>query len=164
MEYASKNRSAPMYGMSDKSLLEREKSVQRNAYTRFVSKAEETFQSLSPGFLQLLPFTGLGFQEKEKDEQQQEQREYEVTTISFSDIQPAFMEYFNDPFSYSGSLAVLAFVIFKYNLGKELWKEMQTNVDLQRKLSPTSHTTMKNVLEDVTRYVYFFKKNTKNVD
>jgi hypothetical protein len=158
-EYAYRLRTAPMYSSSDKSMMEKEKRAQRNAYKRFVNMAEETFQTLSPGFIQQIPFTGIGIEirEEKEDEQRQEEQQQEITTMTFSDIENTFLEYFNDPFSYSGALSLLAFLVFRYpQLAKPVWEELQSNATLSRKLSPTSHTTDATVYDEILRYVYFF--------
>lgn len=160
-EYAYRLRTAPMYSSSDKSMMEKEKRAQRNAYKRFVNMAEETFQTLSPGFIQQIPFTGIGFGEEERGQkQQEEEKQQEITIMTFSDIENTFLEYFNDPFSYSGALSILAFLVFRYpQLAKPMWEELQSNATLSRKLSPTSHTTNVTVYQEIIRYVYFFNQS-----
>ena len=158
-EYAYRERTAPMYSSSDKSMMEKEKRAQRNAYKRFMSTAEDTFQTLSPGFIQKIPYTGIGIESSRDQQEEQEEKQEEYTTMTFSDIENTFIEYFNDPFSYSGALSLLAFLVFRYpQLAKPMWEELQSNGTLSRKLSPTSHTTIEMVYEEIIRYVYFFTR------
>ena len=161
-EYAYRDRTAPMYSSSDKSMMEKEKRAQRNAYKRFISTAEDTFQTLSPGFIQKIPYVGIGVESSRDEQQQEEEKQDEYTTMTFSDIENIFLGYFNDPFSYSGALSLLAFLIFRYpQLARPLWEELQSNSTLSRKLSPTSHTTIETVYEEIIRYVYFFNRNQR---
>ena len=192
-EFGYRSRTAPLYSSSDKELVEREKKAQRNAYEKFLSIAQDTFQTLSPSFLQAIPFQGMGggyhaghdndMNAEGKEQEQEEQGE--ETMISFSDVETDFMSYFNDPYSYSPSLSILAYLLYKFskiskiskimsNISNEetkeqedttdsflplFWKELQSNTSLQRKLTPTSQTTLKDVMLEVGRYVYFFQKH-----
>jgi len=179
-EFGYRSRTAPLYSSSDKEAVEREKKAQRNAYEKFLGTAQDTFQTLSSSFLQAIPFEAMGYNEAEGKEQEQEEKG--ETTISFSDVESDFMSYFNDPYSYSPSLSILAFLLYKFsnisniisnisNISNEeeevvvdtllplFWKELQSNVSLQHKLSPTSQTSLKDVMQEVGRYVYFFQKH-----
>ena len=195
-EFGYRSRTAPLYSSSDKEAVEREKKAQRNAYEKFLNTAQDTFQTLSSSFLQAIPFQGLGYNVVGNDndndngmhaegKEQEQEEEGGETTISFSDVETEFMSYFNDPYSYSPSLSILAFLLYKFSQISKIskiiskisneekkeeevitdtlvplfWKELQTNTPLQHKLTPTSQTTLKDVMLEVGRYVYFFQKH-----